>query len=169
MIKDIHLRQAILKSQKFETIAIGVTQFFHLLANDHMNPEQKQQVNNSLKNLVFFTHQNYLIQIQIMLSRITSPSQNQWSQTLQKITDAKMLKKVRTKGEAVQLIKGHIQNAENILRNLSRQNVKKRFFIMINDWLNLLHSIPNERLRETLYNIEAFRADALNLGLPEPK
>lgn len=79
-----------------------------------------------------------------------------------------MLKRVKTKGEAVQLIKGHIQNAENILRNLYRQNSKKRFFIMINDWLNLLHSIPNERLRETLYNVEAFRADAVSLGIPEP-
>jgi hypothetical protein len=28
-----------LKSQKFETIAIGVIQFFHLLANDQLNAE----------------------------------------------------------------------------------------------------------------------------------
>lgn len=94
---------------------------------------------------------------------------NQWSATLNKIIDAKMLKKVKTKGEAVQLIKVHIQNSENILRNLIRQNAKKKFFTMIGDWLNILHNIPNEKLREVLYNIEAFRGDALNLGQPEPK
>ncbi len=80
-----------------------------------------------------------------------------------------MLKKVKTKGEAVQLIKVHLQNSENILRNLIRQNAKKKFFQMLGDWLNLLHNIPNDRLREVLYNIEAFRADAVNLGQVEPK
>jgi len=75
-----------------------------------------------------------------------------------------MLKKVKTKGEAVQLIKVHIQNSENILRNMIRQNSKKKFFMMIGDWLNILHNIPNEKLREVLYNIEAFRGDAVNLG-----
>jgi len=89
---------------------------------------------------------------------------NQWSATLNKIIDAKMLKKVKTKGEAVQLIKVHIQNSENILRNMIRQNSKKKFFMMIGDWLNILHNIPNEKLREVLYNIEAFRGDAVNLG-----
>jgi hypothetical protein len=29
-----------------------------------------------------------------------------------------MVKRVRTKGEAVQLLKVHMQNAENIMRNL---------------------------------------------------
>ncbi len=67
------------------------------------------------------------------------------------------------------MIKVHLQNSENILRNLIRQNAKKKFFQMLGDWLNLLHNIPNDRLREVLYNIEAFRADAVNLGQPEPK
>jgi hypothetical protein len=63
----------------------------------------------------------------------------------------------------------HIQNAENILRNMIRQNPKKKFFIMIGEWLNLIHNIPNEKLREILYNIEVFRLDAVGLGQPEPK
>jgi hypothetical protein len=50
-----------------------------------------------------------------------------------------------------------MQNAENILRNLIKANSKKRFFAMIGDWLNLINNIPNEKMRETLYNIEAFR------------
>lgn len=63
---------------------------------------------------------------------------NYWATTLNKLLDAKMLKKVKTKGEAVQLLKVHMQNAENILRNLIRQNNKKRFFMLINDWLNTI-------------------------------
>ena len=79
-----------------------------------------------------------------------------------------MLKRVKTKGEAVQLLKVHMQNAENILRNLIKANARKRFFAMINDWLNLITNIPNEKMRETLYNIEAFRADAVGVS-NEPK
>lgn len=40
---------------------------------------------------------------------------------------------------------------------------------MIGDWLNAINTIPNDKLREVLYNIEAFRADALNLAPVEAK
>jgi hypothetical protein len=51
---------------------------------------------------------------------------------------------------------------------LLKQNAKKRFFTLIGDWLNGLSTVPNERLRETLYNIEAFRADAVSFA-PQPQ
>jgi hypothetical protein len=35
---------------------------------------------------------------------------------------------------------------------------------MIGDWLNLITNIPNEKMRETLYNIESFRQDAVGIG-----
>ena len=35
---------------------------------------------------------------------------------------------------------------------------------MIGDWLNLISNIPNEKMRETLYNIESFRPDAVGIG-----
>ena len=66
IVKDIHLKQALLKAQKFESIAIGgLVQFFHLLAhtNSEMDPLMKASINASLKNLIFFTHQNLLIVI----------------------------------------------------------------------------------------------------------
>lgn len=40
---------------------------------------------------------------------------------------------------------------------------------MIGDWLNAIQTVPNEKLREILYNIEAFRADALNFAPVETK
>ncbi len=72
-----------------------------------------------------------------------------------------MLKKVTTKGEAIQMMKVHCQNSENILRGMIRQNSKKKLFTLIGDWLVQIHNLPNERLREILYNIEQFRADAI--------
>ena len=130
-----------------------------------MSPETRKEINTSLKNLIFFTHQNLLILTQIILTRmVRSKNSNQWATNLSKLLDSKMLKRVKTKGEAVQLLKVHMQNAENILRNLIKANARKRFFAMINDWLNLITNIPNEKMRETLYNIEAFRADAIGVG-----
>jgi hypothetical protein len=35
--------------------------------------------------------------------------------------------------------------------------------MMIGEWLNIMSNVPNEKLREVMYNIEAFRADALNI------
>ena len=60
---------------------------------------------------MFFTHQNLLIVIQILLNRMVikntastggdKKSQNYWASTLQQIVNSKMLKKVKTKGEAI--------------------------------------------------------------------
>jgi hypothetical protein len=51
-----------------------------------------------------------------------------------------MLKKVKTKGEAIQLLKVHMQNAENIMRNIIKlqqsNGTKKRIFTMMTEWLN---------------------------------
>ena len=138
-------------------------QFFHLLIYDQIPFDMKKQLNTSLKNLVFFSHQNFLIIVQILITRMVKKKGNFWATNLNKMLDAKMLKKVKTKGEAIQMIKVHIQNSENILRNLIKQNQGKRFFMMLNDWINAIHTIPNERIREQLYNIEQFRADAFNL------
>ncbi len=81
-MKDIHLRQALLRAQKYESVTIGgLVQFFHLLA--HSSPEMdtatKLSINASLKNLVFFTHQNLLIVIQILLNRMIPASAQQSS------------------------------------------------------------------------------------------
>lgn len=107
IVKDVHLRQALLKAQKFESMTIGgLVQFFHLLA--HSSPEMdtatKASINASLKNLLFFTHQNLLVVIQILLNRMvngTSAKKNFWASQLQTTVNAKMVRKLKTKGEAV--------------------------------------------------------------------
>lgn len=59
IVKDVQLRQALLRAQKFESMAIGgLVQFFHLLAHSSpdMDATTKASINASLKNLLFFTH-----------------------------------------------------------------------------------------------------------------
>ena len=175
IVKDVHLRQALLRAQKFESLAVGgLVQFFHLLA--HASPEMdaatKAAINTSLKNLLFFTHQNLLIVVQILLNRMVAGKSNYWATNLAAIVNAKMAKKVKTKGEAVQVLKVHMQNSENIIRNIIKTQQahggKKRIFALMNDWLNAITTVTNEKIRETLYNIEQFRADALNLTSEKP-
>ena len=97
----------------------------------------------------------------------TKKGNNYWANNLQTIINQKMLKKVKTKGEAIQLLKVHMQNAENIIRNIIKvqqsNGAKKKIFNMMTEWLNGIATITNEKIRETLYNIEQFRADVLNL------
>lgn len=54
-----------------------------------------------MKNLHFYIHQNFLVIIQIILSRMAKKKNNIFGAALGKILDAKMLKKVTTKGEAI--------------------------------------------------------------------
>jgi uncharacterized lipoprotein YmbA len=141
-------------------------------ASPDIDAPTKATINASLKNLMFFTHQNLLIVIQILLNRMvikntddkqqesgnSKKSQNYWASTLQQIVNAKMLKKVKTKGEAIQVLKVHMQNAENIMRNIIKvqqsNGTKKRIFTMMAEWLNQISTVTNEKIRETLYNIE---------------
>lgn len=78
-----------------------------------------------------------------------------------------MVRKLKTKGEAVQLLKVHMQNSENIIRNIIKMQqssgIKKKIFTMMSDWLSQIATVSNEKIRETLYNIEQFRADAQNV------
>jgi len=124
----------------------------------------KHQINASLKNLMFFAHQNLLIVIQILLNRMVSgtssskKSTNYWASSLHTMISSKMVKKIKTKGEAIQTLKVHMQNSENIMRNIMKVQqavgAKKRIFTMVGDWLNTITTITNEKIRETLYNIE---------------
>ena len=60
-----------------------------------------------------------------------------------------------------------MQNAENIIRNIIKvqqsNGTKKKIFTQMTEWLNTFSNVTNEKIRETLYNIEQFRADVLNL------
>jgi hypothetical protein len=98
-----------------------------------------------------------------MLSRMAIKKGNIWALNLEKTLEQKLMKKLINKGEVTQLLRVHIASAENIMRNMIKANQKKKLFISVDAWLNGIQVIPNERIRENLYNIEQYRADALNI------
>ena len=116
---------------------------------------------------MFYIHQKFLIIIQITLARIVQKNSSSWETKLRKLVDQKILKKMKNKNDATQMLRVYCSNCENIVRNICKSNQNKRIFKMINDWLNILHKLPIDRVRDVLYNIEQFKSDALIL--PEIK
>ena len=74
---------------------------------------------------------------------------------------------MKNKGDATQMLRVYCSNCDNIIRNICKSNQNKRIFKMIGEWLNYLHKLPIDRVRDILYNIEQFKSDALLL--PEIK
>lgn len=70
LIRDIQLRQLMIQAQKYETISIGIVQFFHLLASDQETIDTKTSVNTYLKNLIHYIHQNFLVAAKFIKTRI---------------------------------------------------------------------------------------------------
>ena len=60
-----------IQAQKFETISVGIVQFYHLIASDLETIDTKTSVNIYLKNLVHYIHQNFLVIAKFINSRIT--------------------------------------------------------------------------------------------------
>ena len=69
------------------------------MALDNLPPDARITMNAFLKNLFFYIHQNFLIVIQIMLSRMETKKGNIWATNLEKILEQKVMKKLTNKGE----------------------------------------------------------------------
>lgn len=50
------LRNVLMRAQKYETIAIGIVQFYHLLAYEQTTIDTQTSVNTYLKNLMYNIH-----------------------------------------------------------------------------------------------------------------
>lgn len=70
LIRDIQLRQLMIQAQKYETMAVGIVQFYHLIASEQETIDTKTSVNTYLKNLMHYIHQNFLVAAKFILSRI---------------------------------------------------------------------------------------------------
>ena len=65
-----------------------------------------------------------------------------------------MVKPIKNRGEAIQMMRVNIQNSENIINNIIKANQRKQFFIVLNEYATHLPLYSNEKIRDTLYNIE---------------
>ena len=59
------------------------------------------------------------------------------------------------------MMRVNIQNSDNIINNIIKANQRKQFFVILNEYIQRLPLYPNEKIRDTLYNIEQFKFDAL--------
>jgi len=59
------------------------------------------------------------------------------------------------------MLRVNIQNSDNIIKNIIKANQRKQFFIVLNEYITKMPLFPNEKIRDTLYNIEQFKFDAL--------
>lgn len=152
-----------IQSQKYETIAVGIVQFYHLLASDMETIDTKTSVNTYLKNLIHYIHQNFLVAAKFVLSRVVSnkQSQNVWVTNLRKTVEQRIAKKITNKGQAVQMVKVNLENSDNIIKNIIKANQRKQFFMVLNEYVTRLSLFSNEKIRDTLYNIDQFKFDAL--------
>ena len=155
------MKEVIQRSQKYETIAIGIVQFYNHFASEQVTIDTQTAVNVYLKNLIFNVHQNYLILCKIVLSRTLQT--NSFSQRLHKAVMTKALKQINRRGECLSMLEVYCSAQENILRNICKSNNNKKLFKTVQDWLNQIKKVPISRIREVLSRLDNFRADALVL------
>lgn len=124
--------------------------------------DTKTSVNTYLKNLMHYIHQNFLVAAKFLYSRIMDRRvRNVWMEKLKKLVDEKLVKQIKNKNQAVQMLRVNLQNSENIIRNIISANLRKQFFTVLNEYINRLPLFPNEKIRDVLYNIEQFKFDAM--------
>lgn len=59
------------------------------------------------------------------------------------------------------MVKVNLENSENIIKNIIKANQRKQFFMVLNEYITRLPLFTNEKIRDTLYNIDQFKFDAL--------
>lgn len=64
------------QAQKYETMAVGIVQFYHLIASEQETIDTKTSVNTYLKNLMHYIHQNFLVAAKFIQSRIIKKNDN---------------------------------------------------------------------------------------------
>ena len=91
-----------IQSQKYETMSVGIVQFYHLLASEQATIDTKTSVNTYLKNLLHYIHQNFLVAAKFIHSRVVNKTSNNiWTNNLRKVVDSKIAKPIQNKGQAI--------------------------------------------------------------------
>ena len=112
-----------------------------------------------------YIHQNFLVAAKFIHSRIVKNKEdegkNVWIENLKKAVNTKIVKTIKNKSEAVQMLRVNIENSDNIIKNIIKANQRKQFFVVLNLYIQKMPLYPNEKIRDTLYNIEQFKFDAL--------
>jgi hypothetical protein len=70
-----------------------------------------------------YIHQNFLVAVKFIQSRILTKSfNNGWIDNLKKTVDEKIVKPIKNRGEAVQMLRVNMENVHNIITNIIKAN-----------------------------------------------
>jgi hypothetical protein len=98
--KNENVIKAIIQAQKLETIAISFMQFLSF------DGSLDKQLWGPFKNLMFFVHQNSLVQFKFLLERLPHTTKvNSWAVRLEKICESKLTRLFKNRAEALQFMK----------------------------------------------------------------
>ena len=104
---------------------------------------------------MYYIHQNFLVAAKFLHSRVVSKfKNNEWLNQIKAMLDKKLSSPIKSKQQAVQMVRVNLQNSENIIKNIIKANQKKQFFMVLNEYVQYMSMYPNSRIRDVLYNIE---------------
>ena len=78
-------------------MAVGIVQFYHLIASEQETIDTKTSVNTYLKNLMHYIHQNFLVAAKFILSRIIKREENWKGASFTRLYDDNPWKLAKTK------------------------------------------------------------------------
>jgi hypothetical protein len=111
--KDEKVIKAIIQAQKLETIAVSFLQFLSF------DGSLDKLLWVPFKNLMFFVHQNCLVQFKFLLERLPlSTKANSWAVKLDKICETKLTRLFKTRAEALQFMKINNDSCKSVLKNI---------------------------------------------------
>ena len=111
--KDEKVIKAIIQAQKLETIAVSFLQFLSF------DGTLDKLLWVPFKNLMFFVHQNCLVQFKFLHERLPlSTKANSWAVKLDKICETKLTRLFKTRAEALQFMKINNDSCKSVLKNI---------------------------------------------------
>lgn len=110
------------------------------------------------KNLIFFVHQNILVQYKFLLERLPESSKaNSWAIQLMKILESKLTRLFKDKNEALQALKVNNENWKSVLTNICKIKPKIPIYHSINMLIKELDSFSVIKIRELMFNTIQYR------------
>lgn len=150
--KDANIVKAIIQAQKLETIAVSLIQFLSF----ESSLEKSLWV--PLRNLIFFIHQNSLVQFQFLLDRMPAANKsNSWVLKLEKICESKLTRLFKGRYEALQAMKVNNESARSVMNNISKIKPRQPIYYSIVVLLKELDNVGVAKIREMMFNSIQYR------------
>lgn len=150
--RDSMIVREIVRAQKLETISVSLIQFLSF----ENSLEKALWV--PLKNLIFFVHQNCLVQVKFLLERLPMSSKaNSWAIQLRKILDSKLTRLYKDRAEALQALKVNNESSKSVLLNICKIKPKQPIYFSVVALIKELDNVTISKIRDMMFNTIQYR------------